>query len=151
MALKCVLFASVLLPIVQIYRVKFSNNDVQRENDISSKLSTDGKGPSVSKSISSDELSISCEYKSLSDLKDYELHPEVSKSKDGNNRRHAYPPPKDGRVTLVCCNTTAGPLSIAVHDNWAPLGAARFLEMVRNEYFSSKVALMRCVHNFICQ
>jgi len=60
-------------------------------------------------------------------------------------------PPKDGVLTLVCCETTAGRISIAVHHNWAPLGAQRFLEMVRNNYFTSKVALMRCMHKFICQ
>jgi len=95
--------------------------------------------------------SISCEYKSLSDLKDYESYPQVSELVDGNKRRHAYEPPKDGFVTLVCCDTTAGPLSVAVHENWAPLGAERFLDMVKDNYFSSKVALMRCVRNFICQ
>ncbi len=95
--------------------------------------------------------SFSCEYKSLSDLKHYEAYPKVSKLADGNNRRHAFEPPEDGVVSLVCCETTAGPLSVAVHENWAPLGAARFLSMVQNNYFSSKIALMRCVRNFICQ
>ena len=38
--------------------------------------------------------------------------------------------PDPGRTTLVSCNSTKGPLHIAVHEGWAPLGAARFLEMV---------------------
>ena len=108
--------------------------------------------PTTSRSNSnSDSNSHSCEYQSLSDLKDYELHPKVSEQPDGNNRRHAYDPPEDGVITLVCCDTTAGSLSVAVHDNWAPLGAERFLDVVQSNYFSSKVALMRCVRKFICQ
>ncbi|KAL7446300.1 hypothetical protein ACHAXM_010380 [Skeletonema potamos] len=35
--------------------------------------------------------------------------------------------------------------------SWAPLGAERFLQMVETKYFSSKVALMRCVKGFLCQ
>jgi hypothetical protein len=46
------------------------------------------------------------------------------------NREHIVPPPA-GPVTLVCCNTTKGPLNIEVHPTWAPNGARRFLEMVR--------------------
>ena len=102
------------------------------------------------KDVQGDQKS-SCEYKSVSDLKSYELHPKVTETKDANNRRHAFQPPKDGQVTLVCCNTTAGPISIAVNHTWAPQGAERFLAMVRSKYFSSKVAFMRCVHNFLCQ
>jgi hypothetical protein len=45
------------------------------------------------------------------------------------NREHIVPPPA-GPVTLVCCNTTKGPLNIEVHPTWAPNGARRFLEMV---------------------
>lgn len=45
------------------------------------------------------------------------------------NRRHIVPPPA-GPVTLVCCNTTKGPLNIEVHPTWAPNGAERFLHMV---------------------
>ena len=116
---------------------------------VDSRLGAHKIGNSVQKDTSS--ILMPCEYKSFSDLKSYEIHPQVSESVDGNGRRHAYPPPKDGRVSLVCCNTTVGAMSIAVHHNWAPYGAKRFLDMVNSQYFSSKVALMRCVRNFICQ
>ena len=56
-----------------------------------------------------------------------------------------------GPIVLVCCATTKGPLSIAVHSSWAPRGAARFVAMVKSGYFSSRVPLFRCVKNFICQ
>jgi hypothetical protein len=92
-----------------------------------------------------------CSYKSLADLKPFERAPVASKVADGNGRRHLVDPPKGGKVSLVCCDTTKGPMSIAVHHNWAPLGAKRFLEMVNDEYFSSKVAMMRCLKNFLCQ
>jgi len=59
-------------------------------------------------------------------------------------------PPK-GPMVLVCCETTKGVLNIAVHPTWAPLGADRFLNMVTTGYFSSKVALFRCLRNFLCQ
>lgn len=88
----------------------------------------------------------SCPFMKLSDLNDSERHPQASAS------RHIVDPPADTRIDLVCCTTTAGPWSIAVHHSWAPLGAARFMEMVRAEHFSSpKVPLMRCIRNFLCQ
>jgi peptidyl-prolyl cis-trans isomerase A (cyclophilin A) len=92
-----------------------------------------------------------CIYKSLEDLKSFERIPVASKDHDGNGRRHMVDPPQGGKVTLVCCDTTKGPMSIAVHRNWAPLGSQRFLDMVTDNYFSSKVAMMRCMKNFLCQ
>jgi hypothetical protein len=92
-----------------------------------------------------------CAYKSIADLSHSERYPKASETPDENNRRHMVTPPKDGKISLVCCETTAGLLSIAVHTNWAPLGGEQFLDMVRTSYFSSKVALMRCVKNFLCQ
>ncbi|GFH54024.1 hypothetical protein CTEN210_10500 [Chaetoceros tenuissimus] len=92
-----------------------------------------------------------CSYQSLNDLKPYERFPKASSAKDGNGRRHMVDPPKDGKVTLVCCELTKGSMSIAIHHNWAPRGAQRFLDMVKDEYFSSKVAMMRCIKNFLCQ
>jgi peptidyl-prolyl cis-trans isomerase A (cyclophilin A) len=50
----------------------------------------------------------------------------------------------------VSCETTKGQIMIEVHPAWAPLGAARFLELVRSQYFTD-VALFRCVSGFICQ
>lgn len=147
MILKLFLSGFVLLLLIQTFIRSKGSDDVLKSKDLKSNLRKDGISISKDKSSSS----IPCEYKSFSDLKDYEAHPQVSESKDGNNRRHAFQPPKDGEINLVCCETTAGPMSIAVHNNWAPLGAARFLDMVKSEYFSSKVALMRCVHNFLCQ
>lgn len=37
---------------------------------------------------------------------------------------HIVAPP-EGDVTIVCCQSTKGPLNIAVHKDWAPLGAER--------------------------
>jgi peptidyl-prolyl cis-trans isomerase A (cyclophilin A) len=98
-----------------------------------------------------DESRTICDYKSIADLQSCELFPVSSSSPDGNNRRHMVTPPEDTKITLVCCETTAGQLSIAVHDSWAPIGAKRFLEMVSSDYFMSRVPLMRCVRNFLCQ
>lgn len=94
---------------------------------------------------------LKCPYKSINDLTDAERNPQAGD-------RHMITPPADGKVTLVCCDTTAGPWSILVHHTWAPQGAARFLQMVTDEYFNhennnnnNKVPLFRCVRNFLCQ
>lgn len=95
-----------------------------------------------------------CPYTKLSDLTPAERYPKASAT------RHIVDPPADdntttinnNKVSLVCCHTSVGPWSILVHPSWAPLGARRFLEMVRAQHFSSpKVPLMRCLDNFLCQ
>ncbi|KAL7486441.1 hypothetical protein ACHAW6_012045 [Cyclotella cf. meneghiniana] len=83
---------------------------------------------------------------SLKDLTPSQLHPQAT------SNRHIVTPPIDKiPISLVSCHTTKGFLHIVVHPSWAPLGANRFLRMVNTGYFSSKVALMRCLRNFICQ
>jgi peptidyl-prolyl cis-trans isomerase A (cyclophilin A) len=89
-------------------------------------------------------VSILCPYETIGDLT-----PEEYKPKKGS--RHIVNPPPDTNVSLVCCTTTAGPLSILVHHAWAPNGAKRFLEMVESHYYESKIPLMRCIKNFLCQ
>ena len=64
--------------------------------------------------------------------------------------KHIVVPP-EGPVTLVCCSTTKGPMNIAVHSTWAPLGAARFLEMVETKFFSTRVPLFRALKGFLVQ
>ncbi|CAJ1959590.1 unnamed protein product [Cylindrotheca closterium] len=86
----------------------------------------------------------SCMYRSLSDLSEEELQPM-------EGPRHMVTPPIGGKLSLVCCQTTVGPLSILVHYKWAPLGAAHFMEMVTTGYFNSGVPFMRCIKNFLCQ
>jgi len=56
-----------------------------------------------------------------------------------------------GIVSVVNCETTAGPITIAVHKAWSPRGAARFLDMVESGFFNTQVALFRAVRNFLCQ
>eukprot|EP00591_Stephanopyxis_turris_P005038 CAMPEP_0195514992 /NCGR_PEP_ID=MMETSP0794_2-20130614/6212_1 /TAXON_ID=515487 /ORGANISM="Stephanopyxis turris, Strain CCMP 815" /LENGTH=259 /DNA_ID=CAMNT_0040643367 /DNA_START=562 /DNA_END=1341 /DNA_ORIENTATION=+ len=84
-----------------------------------------------------------CDISSIADM-----HPEEMNPVKGE--RHMVQPPA-GSMTLVCCETTAGPLQIAVHPTWAPNGSERFLSMVKSGYFSSKVALMRCIEHYICK
>ena len=50
----------------------------------------------------------------------------------------------------VECQTTQGSIDIVIEPDWSPKGAARFLELVSNEFFI-KVPLFRCVKNFLCQ
>jgi len=53
-------------------------------------------------------------------------------------------------ITLVICQTTAGVLGFEIHPEWAPLGAARFLELVRSNYFKD-VSFYRAVPKFLAQ
>lgn len=87
----------------------------------------------------------SCGYTGgLNDLKPEELHPVAGK-------RHMITPPKGGKLSLVCCDTTKGPLAAVVHHSWAPLGAEHFMDMVTSQYFDSGVPMMRCMKDFLCQ
>lgn len=107
-------------------------------------------------SSQSESMSIAIENKNISPQK--EAHLNINK---GNTQGcltelpadagpHIVDPP-EGPATLVCCQTTKGPLSIAVHEAWAPLGARRFLDMVKTEFFSTKVGLFRALKGFIIQ
>eukprot|EP01041_Mallomonas_annulata_P003663 gene3663-7294_t len=51
---------------------------------------------------------------------------------------------------IVNCATTKGPLKIAVYNDWAPLGAQRFIELVRDGFYTD-IALFRCVDGFLTQ
>lgn len=50
----------------------------------------------------------------------------------------------------VKCMTTKGPLVIEVYRDWAPLGADRFLELVKDGFFTD-IAFFRCVRGFLTQ
>ena len=50
----------------------------------------------------------------------------------------------------VICETTKGSLTIDVHKEWAPLGAERFVTLVK-EGFYTDIALFRCVDKFLTQ
>jgi cyclophilin family peptidyl-prolyl cis-trans isomerase len=50
----------------------------------------------------------------------------------------------------VKCMTTKGPLVIEVYRDWAPLGADRFLELVKDDFFTD-IAFFRCVKRFLTQ
>ena len=52
--------------------------------------------------------------------------------------------------TYVSCDTTKGKLEIEVNHAWAPIGAAHFLDMVKDEYYTD-IALFRSVPEFIVQ
>ena len=87
----------------------------------------------------------SCGYsRGLYNLTENELHPKAGD-------RHMVTPPEGGKYSLVCCETTKGNLAIVAHHNWAPLGAARFITMVKDKYFDSTVPMMRCIKDWLCQ
>lgn len=67
-----------------------------------------------------------------------------------DNRKHIVAPPP-GPVTIVCCNSTQGVLSLEIHPSWAPNGAKRFLDMVRDNFFSTQVPMFRALKGFLIQ
>ena len=89
---------------------------------------------------------IYCPYTSIDNFTKDELYP-------NEGVRHMITPPNGGNISHVCCTTTKGPLSFAIHHKWAPLGSQRVLDMVTSGYFSAEggVPFMRCVPNFLCQ
>ena len=134
------------------------NSSLKQEQILSKSRSSSSSTSSTSNEIKAHQRhnlnhNHKCQYKSYADLKPYETTPTAIQGQqlDPNGRRHMVTPPADTLTTLVCCSTTKGPLSIAVHHAWAPLGAQRFVDMVNDKYFESKVAMMRCIHNFLCQ
>ena len=50
----------------------------------------------------------------------------------------------------VQCSTTKGPLTIEIYREWSPLGADRFLELVKDNFFTD-IAFFRCVKRFLTQ
>ena len=66
-------------------------------------------------------------------------------------------PPPQGPISLVCCITTFpnnnNTLNIEIHHSWAPIGAERFMSMVKDNFFSPPygVALFRALRGFLVQ
>jgi cyclophilin family peptidyl-prolyl cis-trans isomerase len=79
-------------------------------------------------------------------------HPGCQRDLSAENSVHMVPPPA-GPVSVVCCDTSEGPLSIAVHHAWAPIGAQRFMDMVRDGFFGGNpgVSLFRALKAFLVQ
>ena len=57
---------------------------------------------------------------------------------------------KANKMPLVECETSKGPILIEIHQDWAPLGADRFLTLVRVGYFTD-IAFFRSVEGFLTQ
>jgi cyclophilin family peptidyl-prolyl cis-trans isomerase len=53
-------------------------------------------------------------------------------------------------VVNVILQTTKGDIKIAVHPDWAPIGAAHFLELVRAKYYDG-APWFRVIPGFMCQ
>lgn len=59
--------------------------------------------------------------------------------------------PLGGRIAMVSCSSTKGPLKIAIHEDWAPLGSNRFIELVESNFFETQVALFRAIKGWLVQ
>jgi peptidyl-prolyl cis-trans isomerase A (cyclophilin A) len=51
---------------------------------------------------------------------------------------------------IVSCETTQGLLRIEIYEDWSPLGAKRFLDLVKDDFYTD-IALFRCVKKFLVQ
>mmetsp|Transcript_20089 Transcript_20089/g.19387 ORF Transcript_20089/g.19387 Transcript_20089/m.19387 type:complete len:385 (+) Transcript_20089:170-1324(+) len=56
----------------------------------------------------------------------------------------------DAVTSKVVCDTTKGSITIEVHRGWAPLGADRFIDLVKDGFFTD-IAFFRCVERFLTQ
>ncbi|MCU0228876.1 MAG: peptidylprolyl isomerase [Bryobacterales bacterium] len=59
-------------------------------------------------------------------------------------------PPRDPNVFIVRFETTKGDIDIECHSDWAPIGAARFRELVESGYYDG-ARFFRVVPNFVVQ
>ncbi|MCZ2157148.1 MAG: peptidylprolyl isomerase [Bryobacterales bacterium] len=59
-------------------------------------------------------------------------------------------PQKDPNVVVVRLETTKGNIDIELHKDWAPLGVARFLELVKSGFFDG-ARFFRVVPGFVVQ
>jgi len=77
--------------------------------------------------------------------------PEPAK-KEAEPAKPAVAPSKVGApdVFKVLFDTSKGPILIEVHREWAPLGADRFYELVKDNFFS-QAGFFRVVPNFVIQ
>ena len=101
-----------------------------------------------------------CPIRSMHDLSKDELYPK-------KGPRHMVTPPKGGVHSLACCTTTAGLLSLVIHQQWAPHGARRARAMIKSGYFrrhandnvepnennkpKGSVPIAKCIDNILCQ
>ena len=53
-------------------------------------------------------------------------------------------------TNLVHCSTTKGGITLEIYREWSPLGADRFIELVRDGFFQD-IAFFRCVDGFLTQ
>jgi len=51
---------------------------------------------------------------------------------------------------IVGCETSKGSIKIEIYHQWAPLGATRFIELVKDGFYTD-IALFRCVDGFLTQ
>jgi peptidyl-prolyl cis-trans isomerase A (cyclophilin A) len=62
----------------------------------------------------------------------------------------ALPKPTTPSKYTVELDTTKGPILIDVHTDWAPIGAARFYQLVKDGYYTD-VAFFRVISGFMVQ
>lgn len=53
-------------------------------------------------------------------------------------------------ISTVRCDTTKGPITIEIYNDWAPNGAERFLNLVRDGFYTD-IAMFRTVDKFLSQ
>lgn len=57
---------------------------------------------------------------------------------------------EDMLTSKVICDTTKGQFTIDVYRAWAPIGADRFIKLVKSNFYTD-IAFFRCVEGFLTQ
>jgi cyclophilin family peptidyl-prolyl cis-trans isomerase len=53
-------------------------------------------------------------------------------------------------TSKVQCETTKGSFTLEIYREWSPLGADRFIELIKDDFFTN-ISLFRCVKGFLTQ
>lgn len=76
--------------------------------------------------------------------------PAAEPAKPTEPAKPAEPEKPAGNVFRVRMDTTKGPIVIEVHRDWAPIGAARFEQLVKDKFYDG-AGFFRVVPNFVVQ
>jgi len=68
----------------------------------------------------------------------------------GKTDTPAEPAKEDANVTTVILETSKGNITLALHSDWAPIGAAHFLELVNAKYYDG-APWFRVIPGFVAQ
>lgn len=106
---------------------------------------TDGDGTDVDIDVEGDEISADADSQAEDGLADG-----ATGEIEGTEGQPGDTPSTEEGVVNVLLHTSKGDIKIAVHPDWAPIGAAHFLELVRAKYYDG-APWFRVIPGFMAQ